>query len=802
MFKSISVLLLVCLAFISISGQKLTVLDTESGLPLEYVAIMSVEKNIIIYTDKYGQAEVSNFKNQTNISISMIGYVSELITWQELVSRRFTIALKTSMNHLDQVIVSATRWSQSMKNIPYRISTLGAKQISFQNPQTSADLLGISGRVFIQKSQQGGGSPMIRGFASNRLLYSLDGVRMNTAIFRAGNIQNVISFDPFANESVEILFGPGSVMYGSDAIGGVMSFQTLSHIYSKGENLTTLGSATTRYSTANREKTGHLHFKIGSDKLASVTSLTYHDFGDLRMGSHGPDIYLKKWNVVRVGDKDVIVANIDSLIQSPSGYTQLNLMQKLAYRINSKTEIQYAFHYSGTSEFDRYDRHIRYKNGLPRYGEWKYGPQKWMMHYLNLTLGANTKLYDQMTVRLAYQKFDESRIDRDIYKPTRHIRTERVDAYSANIDFVKKISNQHQLNYGIELVYNDIKSEGKDINVLTNISQSGPSRYPQADWISGAFFAGYDHTLSPKTNLMMGMRYSFFDIKAKYDNNFYPFPFASSHNTFGALTGSLGIINRPSDAITLMANISSGFRAPNVDDIGKVFDAAVGFVTVPNPDLQPEYAYNAEIGAAYTLGERLRLDASLYYTLLKNALVKRAFTLNGQDSIMYDGVLSQVEAIQNGAYATVKGLQIGLECKFGYGIWFRSVYNIQKGVEELDNDNLSPSRHAAPNFGLTSLTWQKQKWTLSVISQYSAGKRYEQLAPEEQNKPELYAVDGDGKPYSPSWLIFSLKGLYGINKNFDMQASVENITNLRYKTYSSGIAAAGRNFVISATYKF
>lgn len=802
MFKSIFTLLLGCFIFVNISAQQLTITDQSTGLPLENVSIVVNNSQNTIYTDNLGHADVSILTNQDNIQVGLIGYKSISYTWQQLKDKGFNIGLEKSVYELDQVVVSASRWSQSIKDVPFRITTLSSNQIAFQNSQTSADLLGNSGRVFIQKSQQGGGSPMIRGFATNRLLYSIDGVRMNSAIFRAGNIQNVISLDGFANENVEILFGPGSVMYGSDAIGGVMSFQTLSSIFSKGDNLVTSGSATARYSTANQEKTGHIHFKIGYDKLASVTSVSYNDFGDLRMGSHGPDIYLKKWNVVREGDKDVIVANIDSLIQSPSGYTQLNLMQKLAYRINSKTEIQYAFHYSGTSEFDRYDRHIRYKNGLPRYGEWKYGPQKWMMHYLNLTLGANTKLYDQMTVRLAYQKFDESRIDRDIYKPTRHIRTERVDAYSANIDFVKKISNQHQLNYGIELVYNDIKSEGKDINVLTNISQSGPSRYPQADWISGAFFAGYDHTLSPKTNLMMGMRYSFFDIKAKYDNNFYPFPFASSHNTFGALTGSLGIINRPSDAITLMANISSGFRAPNVDDIGKVFDAAVGFVTVPNPDLQPEYAYNAEIGAAYTLGERLRLDASLYYTLLKNALVKRAFTLNGQDSIMYDGVLSQVEAIQNAAYATVKGLQIGLEWKMGHGLTLQSVYNIQKGEEELDNGSISPSRHAAPNFGLTSLTWQKQKWTLSVISQYSAGKRYEQLAPEEQNKPELYAVDGDGKPYSPSWLIFSFKGLYGINKNFDMQVSVENITNLRYKTYSSGIAAAGRNFVISATYKF
>ena len=111
------------------------------------------------------------------------------------------------------------------KHSPKKITPIPKAEVEFQNPQTAADLLGISGKVYVQKSQQGGGSPMIRGFATNRLLYSVDGVRMNTAIFRGGNIQNVINLDPFAISSTEVLFGPASVIYGSDAIGGVMSFQ-------------------------------------------------------------------------------------------------------------------------------------------------------------------------------------------------------------------------------------------------------------------------------------------------------------------------------------------------------------------------------------------------------------------------------------------------------------------------------------------------------------------------------------------------------------------------------------------------
>jgi hemoglobin/transferrin/lactoferrin receptor protein len=124
----------------------------------------------------------------------------------------------TKISYLNEVVISANRWEQNLREVSSRVTKVGAQQIQFQNPQTAADLLGLSNQVFIQKSQLGGGSPMIRGFATNRVLLVVDGVRMNNAIFRSGNLQNVISLDANAIEETEVIFGPGSVMYGSDAI--------------------------------------------------------------------------------------------------------------------------------------------------------------------------------------------------------------------------------------------------------------------------------------------------------------------------------------------------------------------------------------------------------------------------------------------------------------------------------------------------------------------------------------------------------------------------------------------------------
>lgn len=252
---------------------------------------------------------------------------------------------------MDEIIVAANRWKQHARDLPVKITSISKKDIQLQNPQTAADLLTVSGKVFMQKSQQGGGSPMIRGFATNRLLYAIDGIRMNTAIFRGGNIQNVISLDPFATERTEVLFGPGSVMYGSDAIGGVMSFQTLTPQFSNEEKTVVSGSAVTRYSSANNEKTGHFDVNVGWKKWASVTSISSNEFGDLRMGSHGPEEYLRPFYVQRQNGVDVVVTNDNPLVQKPTAYSQINLMQKVRFQPNENWDFQYGFHFSETSSY-------------------------------------------------------------------------------------------------------------------------------------------------------------------------------------------------------------------------------------------------------------------------------------------------------------------------------------------------------------------------------------------------------------------------------------------------------------------
>ena len=184
---------------------------------------------------------------------------------------------------MDEVVVSVNKWEQKLNEVPNKIVKVSKYDILRNNPQTAADLLGQSGTVFIQKSQLGGGSPMIRGFATNRVLLVVDGVRMNNAIYRSGNLQNVISIDALSTEAAEVIFGPGSLIYGSDAIGGVMDFHTLEPRFAKTKKMITKGSALSRYSTANQEITGHADINLGWEKWSLLTSVTYSRFDDLKI---------------------------------------------------------------------------------------------------------------------------------------------------------------------------------------------------------------------------------------------------------------------------------------------------------------------------------------------------------------------------------------------------------------------------------------------------------------------------------------------------------------------------------------
>ena len=782
-------------------GQTATILSKEGKIPLESVLLYSENPNIQGITNKNGQVDLSPFMSVEKIDIRYLGYKPVIVSYSSIKEKKFIIYLEEAGITLDEMVISASRWQESSKGIPSKIRTISTSDVQLLQPQTAADLLGISGEVSIQKSQQGGGSPMIRGFATNRLLYVIDGVRMNTSIFRAGNLQNVISLDPFTIENTEVIFGPGSVIYGSDAIGGVMNFQTIKPRLSVDKKWDIHANISSRYSSANKEETTHGTLHIGTKQLASVTSYSFNQFGDLKMGKYGPDSYLRPYYVDQVENMDKIIQNANPRIQVPSGYDQQNVMQKFLYKPSERWEIQYGFHRSATTSYPRYDRLIEVNTaGMPVSAVWNYGPQIWQMNHFSVQHFGDNLLYDALTFRMAHQYFEESRIDRNFSGSNRYrLRTqvEKVNALSINID-LKKTLKKGILYYGLESVGNKVSSQATAKNIQTESPILVADRYPQARWNSYAIFGNYQYPVSKKYTAQLGIRYNLFNMEADFSRNlaFLPFAFKTTNIQNGAFSGNAGLVISPDDKTKISLNAATGFRAPNVDDMGKLFDFVSGEVVVPNIDLTAEIAYNGEINLSKLIGNSLKIDLTGYYTYLQNAMVRRATKVDGKDSILYNGKMSKAYSIQNAAFAEIYGFHAGFEIDLPLGFYLSSRYNVQIGKEELNNGATTNSRHAAPAFGLSTLGYKKEKIHLQFYAVYSASVSYENLNEEERQKPAIYARDENGKPYSPSWYTLNIKGMFTVFKSSTLNIGLENLTNQRYRTYSSGIVAPGFNAII------
>ena len=799
-------IILFIIVSVKMTAQKITIVEKETKLPISGVTIYNANKDKTTMTDIDGVAIIDVFTQTELMYFQHLLYEELKITKAEIEKNNFRITLTAKTEGLDEVILSASKFEQNKRDVPQKIINITSKEIAFSNPQTSADLLESTGNIYVQKSQLGGGSPMIRGFSTNRLLITIDGVRMNNAIFRGGNLQNVISIDPFTIQTTEVTLGAGSVVYGSDAIGGVMGFYTKKPKLSYSDSLFFESNAVVRYATANNEKTGHMDVNFGVKKWAFLTSVSYTDFDDLRMGSHGPEDYIRPEYVEVIDGIDTVVVNPDPLVQVPTGYDQINLMQKARYEPSDHLNFDIGLYYTTTSDFSRYDRLIRYRGDELRSAEWNYGPQRWFMANFQVTkLSSNSNLYDKIQTTAAYQNFQESRMDRNFGDVIRNVREEAVDAFSVNLDLEKQLSRNTELFYGAEYIYNKITSTGEEQNIATNASSATVSRYPDgSDWQSMALYSSFKYKPSTKFIVQSGVRYNQIIANADFteNNQYLNLPFETTEINTGAFTGTAGISWLPSKVMEWKLNLSSAFRAPNIDDIGKVFDSEPGSVVVPNNDLKPEYAYGGELGLKLNFNNVLIFDVGTYYTYLDNALVRRDFTLNGDSEILYDGELSNVQAIQNAAKSNIHGFEAGIRWNINKQFRLTSQYNIIRGTEEDDNGNVTPLRHAAPDFGNTHLIWERKRLKFDGFVEYNDELSSNELAPSELEKDYIYALDGEGNPYAPSWYTLNFRAQYKMTDAATLIASLENMTDQRYRPYSSGISGPGRNLIVSFQYTF
>lgn len=714
-------------------------------------------------------------------------------------------AQDTSIIKLDEYVISANKFKENKKNVAQQIQVTDNKEITWIMPQTSAVMLEQTGNVFVQKSQMGGGSPVLRGFEASRVLLVVDGVRMNNAVYRTGHLQNVITVDANILDRTEVLYGPSSTLYGSDALGGVIHFITKQPVFSDNEKLLPKVNALARYSTAYGEFTGHADFNLGVKRFASLTSVTYSSFGDLRQGAgrspFNKDFGRRNEYVTRINGTDSIVVNKDPNIQKYSGYDQIDLLQKFSFKQKENIIHGLNLQYSTSSDIPRYDRLTDVRNGRLRWAEWYYGPQERLMAAYTFHAFDLKGWFDEVKAGLNYQKIGESRYQRQVGAPELESRIENIDVTGYNID-LRKNSGVHELSIGMEGQYNKVKSNAYTTAVANNETKPLDTRYPDggSNMMYAALYAQHIYKITPgKFLLNGGLRFNYVSLRSEFkDKTFFPFPYDVAEQKNNALSGNLGIVYLPHHNWRFTLNGSTGFRAPNVDDLGKVFESAGGEqLIVPNPDLKPEYTYNIDAGITFLKNDKIKVEATGFYTWVRNAIVTDRFQLNGSDSILYDGGMAAVVANQNKAHAWLYGYNVGLTAALVKDVVFYSTINYTYGRFYDQANTEVPLDHVPPVYGKTSLRYNPGKLSTEFYVLYNGWKLLKDYNPYGEDNLQYATAEG-----MPSWYTLNLRAGYEISENFYVETALENILDKNYRAFASGINAPGRNFVISLKGRF
>jgi hemoglobin/transferrin/lactoferrin receptor protein len=730
-----------------------------------------------------------------------IGLLTLLLIISTIANAQVVLQKKDSVKTLSEVVVYANKFPTASKNIVQTIGLITDKTFINQQANT-ADILTSSGQVFVQKSQLGGGSPVIRGFEASRVLLMVDGIRMNSAIFRAGHLQNIITVDNMILDRVEINYGPSSTMYGSDALGGVVNLFTKNPAMNTSAAWKTNGNVIYRYANGQNENRQHVDINIANNKWAYLTSFTNSSFGDLRQGNNRssayPDFGKRLFYVTRENGVDIANDNSANVnIQKTTGYTQTDFLQKIMYKPSANVEHLLNIQLSNSSNINRYDRLTETSKGLPVYSEWYYGPQVRNMVGYKYAASALKGYFQALTVNTNYQHLEESRISRKFKSSNKDFRIENVDILGVNADLLHQQKNG-DLHFGLESYYNIVKSTAYRNNIVTSANSAITTRYSDGptNMAYQAVYLQQTKYLDAHWVLNEGIRLNMVQLNAQFkDTSLMHFPFTEAKQSNAAFTGNLGLAYNAEDGYRLTFGLSSGFRAPNIDDLTKVFDTKTGYVVVPNKDLKPEYTYNAEVNLSKS-STAFSWGASLFYTWFKNALVADKFTWNGQSKINYQGVLSDVYATQNKAKAIVYGFNLNGRLRIMDNTDIAGTYTYTKGTYN-DGSKEMPLDHIPPSYGRLGIKHGNEKWNAEVFSVFNGWKRIADYNLNGEDN-EIYAT----KDGMPSWMTLNFASYYNPRKNISLGFQIENITDLNYRYFASGISAVGRNYILSCRLSF
>jgi outer membrane receptor for ferrienterochelin and colicin len=659
-------------------------------------------------------------------------------------------------------VYAAARHDQRPFDSPRSVSVITADEILRSGYRTVPEALNDMVGIVVQETNYGGGSPIIRGMIGNQVLILVDGVRMNNAIYRIGPNQYLNTVDVSNVERIEVVRGPGSVLYGSDALGGLINIVTKSRAID-GRGLKS--DAAIRVASADRSTTGRLAVSEATNRVAVGGGISVKHYGDLRAGGS-------------VG------------LQPFTGYDEWDGDLKVTAKLTAASRLEGAVQHLRQTDVDRTDLLLSGRNL-----EYAWNPQQHdlaLVKYEAKPAGVVDTVSIVGSYRAQFERYDI------VAAAAPLVRESHDDGVgSAVVSTQLSSSLPRQLaTYGFEFSGDRVTSHRADLNVSTHVTTiKTPTFADGAFFRTLSFFAQDEIDVAARLALTLGLRESVFDLRAQVKNPSTGELVVDAEPR--ALTGSAYALYRLSPRIHLTAGVGQGFRAPNVNDTTVLGSFANGF-EIPNPNVRAERAveYKAGIKAQYV---RFGGTATYYFTNYRDAIaVAPTATIRGLTflDVNGNGVRDANEPDlyqrENTGSARIQGVEAEGFFRIAAALTASGNAAWTRGDDRVAGE---PLRRIPPTEGMVRIDWTPLA-RLRLQVQNSFASRQQRLSPLDLSDARIGATG------IPSFTVTTVRGIVDLSKRESLSVTVDNVTNSDYKLYGSGFKAPGVGVVLGYERRF
>ena len=684
------------------------------------------------------------------------------------------------------VIVAATGYGSTPFDLPFATSVLSADLLAARLPRTLPIALEELPGLMVQKTSSAQGAPSIRGFTGFRTLLLIDGIRLNHSAFREGPNQYWGTVDPLSLSRLELVKGPASVLYGSDAVGGTVNALSLTPAFSAPPSATSASAPPPSAATA----TAQLTHRYASADDSHVTRLTasgrLHDRLAAQLG-----LSLKNYHDLRAGR--------GTGSQPRTGYAESGLDASLAYRIGPHARLT-----ALAQDFTQADA---WRTHSTVFGSTWLGTRPG--NDLRRSLDQSRRLFavqlhadhlatpvDELHLSVSHQHHGE-----DQFRLRHDRRREDTGFTVATLGTFVQAQSPSPFGrwiYGGEFYRDRVDSTSVRFRAdgsLNAIDIQGPVADDATYDLAGAYLENRLPRLGP-VDLILGARYNYAaaDARRVRDPRSGAVTRVSAdwHSLLASLRGVVRLDR--TGRHNLFAGLSESFRAPNLSDLTRFDIAEGGQIETPAPGLEPERFVTAEAGWR-TRHPRWSATVAAFHTVIRNQIIR---TPTGAT---VDG-LAEVTKRNSGA-GYVHGLELAASTRLDAAWTLSGALTWMRG--ELD---YFPSAHSAlllraplsrvmPLTGHLTLRWDAPTARTWVEFAASAAGRQDRLAPGDRVDTERIPTAG-----TPGYLVGKLRSGWRATPALTFTAALENLTDTDYRIHGSGLNEPGRNLLLSASYRF